>query len=188
MSDLLSRRRQLMDMQTMEKNRLQIMPKEITSSIKPMLTALKNQLEKIDNKLHKLIESCDEYKIKNDIIQSVPGVGKVVAFNLISEIPELGYINNKEASSLVGVAPFNRESGSYKGKRMIRGGRSQIRTAMYMAMMSAIQCNPIFKAIYQRLITAGKPKKVAIIACIRKLVITLNSMVRDGVYWDPKMN
>ena len=188
MSDLLSRRRQLMDMQTMEKNRLQIMPKEITSSIKPVLTALKNQLEKVDSKLHKLIESCDEYKIKNDIIQSVPGVGKVVAFNLISEMPELGYINNKEASSLVGVAPFNRESGSYKGKRMIRGGRSQIRTAMYMAMMSAIQCNPTFKATYHRLVAAGKPKKVAIIACIRKLVITLNSMVRDGVYWDPKMN
>lgn len=188
MSDLLSRRRQLMDMQTMEKNRLQIMPKEITSSIKPVLTVLKNQLEKIDNKLLKLIESCDEYKIKNDIVQSVPGVGKVVAFNLISEMPELGYINNKEAASLVGVAPFNRESGSYKGKRMIRGGRSQIRTAMYMAMMSAIQCNPTFKKLYQRLVAAGKPKKVAIIACIRKLVITLNSMVRDGVYWDPKMN
>ena len=188
MSDLLSRRRQLMDMQTMEKNRLQIMPKEITSSIKPVLTMMKNQLEKIDKKLHKLIESCDEYKIKNDIIQSVPGVGKVVAFNLISEMPELGYINNKEAASLVGVAPFNRESGSYKGKRMIRGGRSQIRTAMYMAMMSAIQCNPTFKTLYQRLVAVGKPKKVAIIACIRKLVITLNSMVRDGVYWDPKMN
>ena len=106
MSDLLSRRRQLMDIQTMEKNRLQIMPKEITSSIKPMLTVLKNQLEKVDNKLHKLIEICDEYKIKNDIIQSVPGVGKVVAFNLISEMPELGYINNKEASSLVGVTPL----------------------------------------------------------------------------------
>ena len=145
MSDLLSRRRQLMDMQTREKNRLQIMPKEITSSIKPVLTVLKNQLEKIDNKLYKLIESCEEYKIKNDIIQSVPGVGSVVAFNLISEMPELGYISNKEAASLVGVAPFNRESGSYKGKRMIRGGRSQIRTAMYMAMMSAIQCNPTFK-------------------------------------------
>ena len=188
MSDLLSRRRQLMDMQTMEKNRLQIMPKEITSSIKPVLTMMKNQLEKIDKKLHKLIESCDEYKIKNDIIQSVPGVGKVVAFNLISEMPELGYINSKEAASLVGVAPFNRESGSYKGKRMIRGGRSQIRTAMYMAMMSAIQCNPTFKTLYQRLVAVGKPKKVAIIACIRKLVITLNSMVRDGVYWDPKMN
>lgn len=188
MSDLLSRRRQLMGIQTMEKNRLQIMPKEITSSINPVLTVLKNQLEKIDNKLHKLIESCDDYKIKNDIVQSVPGVGKVVAFNLISEMPELGYITNNEASSLVGVAPFNRESGSYEGKRMIRGGRAQIRTAMYMAMMSAIQCNPVFKATYQRLVAAGKPKKVAIIACIRKLVITLNSMVRDGVYWDPKMN
>ena len=188
MSDLLSRRRQLMGIQTMEKNRLQIMPKEIISSISPVLTVLKNQLEKIDNKLHKLIESCDDYKIKNDIVQSVPGVGNVVAFNLISEMPELGYITNKEASSLVGVAPFNRESGTYKGKRMIRGGRSQIRTAMYMAMMSAIQCNPVFKATYQRLVAAGKPKKVAIIACIRKLVITLNSMVRDGVYWAPKMN
>lgn len=188
MSDLLSRRRQLMEMQTMEKNRLQIMPKEITSSIKPLLTVMKNQLDKIDNKLQKLINSRDEYKIKNDIIQSVPGVGKVVAFNLISEMPELGYINNKEASSLVGVAPFNRESGSYKGNRMIRGGRSQIRTAMYMAMMSAIQCNRTFKEYYQRLVAVGKPKKVAIIACIRKLVITLNSMVRDGVYWDPKMS
>ena len=188
MSDLLSRRRQLMEMQTMEKNRLQIMPKEITSSIKPLLTVMKNQLDKIDNKLQKLIDSRDEYKIKNDIIQSVPGVGKVVAFNLISEMPELGYINNKEASSLVGVAPFNRESGSYKGNRMIRGGRSQIRTAMYMAMMSAIQCNRTFKEYYQRLVAVGKPKKVAIIACIRKLVITLNSMVRDGVYWDPKMS
>ena len=169
MSDLLSRRRQLMGLQTMEKNRLQIMPKEITSSIKPLLTVLKNQLERIDNKLHKLIENCEEYKTKNDIIQSVPGVGNVVAFNLISEMPELGYINNKEAASLVGVAPFNRESGSYQGKRMIRGGRSQIRTAMYMAMMSAIQCNPTFKTMYQRLVAAGKPKKVAIIACIRKL-------------------
>lgn len=188
MSDLLSRRRQLMDMQTMEKNRAQIMPKEIKSSIKSVLTVMKKELAKVDEKLHKLIEKCDEYKSKNDIIQSVPGVGNVVAFNLISEMPELGYITNKEATSLVGVAPFNRESGSYKGKRMIRGGRSQIRTAMYMAMMSAIQCNETFKRYYERLVAVGKPKKVALIACIRKLVITLNSMIRDGVYWDPKMN
>jgi transposase len=187
MSDLLSRRGQLMEMQTMEKNRSQIMPKTISSLIKPILTALKTQIEKVDNKLLKLIHACDDYKAKNDIIQSVPGVGNVVAFNLLSDMPELGYVNNKEAASLVGVAPFNRESGSYKGKRMIRGGRPKIRTAMYMAMMSAIQCNPKFKAIYQRLVAAGKPKKVAIIACIRKLVIVLNSMVREGVMWDPKM-
>ena len=187
MSDLLSRRRQLMDMQTMEKNRYQIMPKTISSFIKPILTALKNQIEKVDSKLQKLIEECDEYKAKNDIIQSVPGVGNVVAFNLLSDMPELGYINNKEAASLVGVAPFNRESGAYQGKRMIRGGRPKIRTAMYMAMMSAIQCNPKFKEIYHRMVAAGKPKKVAIIACIRKLIVIINSMVRDGVMWNPKM-
>ncbi|KHM45060.1 transposase, partial [Pseudoalteromonas distincta] len=156
MSDLLSRRRQLMDMQTMEKNRSQIMPKTISSLIKSILTALKNQIEKVDLKLQKLIKECDEYKVKNDIIQSVPGVGNVVAFNLLSDMPELGCVNNKEAASLVGVAPFNRESGAYQGKRMIRGGRPKIRTAMYMAMMSAIQCNPKFKAIYHRLVAAGK--------------------------------
>ncbi|TMO09505.1 IS110 family transposase [Pseudoalteromonas sp. S186] len=187
MSDLLSRRRQLMDMQTMEKNRSQIMPKTLSSLIKPILTALKNQIEKVDFKLQKLVSECDEYKTKNAIIQSVPGVGNVVAFNLLSDMPELGYVNNKEAASLVGVAPFNRESGVYQGKRMIRGGRPKIRTAMYMAMMSAIQCNSKFKNLYQRMVKAGKPKKVAIIACIRKLVVIINSMVRDGVMWDPKM-
>jgi transposase len=188
MSDLLSRRRQLMTMQTMEKNRLQIMPKEITNSIKPLLTALKNQLEKIELKLANLIKECDEYKTKNDIIQSMPGIGNVVAFHLISDMPELGYLTNKQASALVGVAPINRESGSYEGKRMIRGGRHQIRTVMYMAMMSAMQCNPVFKATYERLVAAGKPKKIAIIACVRKMVVILNSMVRDGVMWDPKIS
>ncbi|PKG36956.1 IS110 family transposase, partial [Psychromonas sp. Urea-02u-13] len=127
MSDLLSRRRQLMTMQTMEKNRLQIMPKEISGIIKPILTAIKNQIEKVDSKLSKLIEKCDEYKAKNIIIQSMPGVGNVVAFNLLSDMPELGYLTNKEASSLIGVAPFNKESGSYEGQRNIRGGRHKIR-------------------------------------------------------------
>jgi transposase len=188
MSDLLSRRCQLMDMRTMEKNRLQILPKFLESTINPMLTVINNQLTKIDNKMAKLIEQCDEYQLKNDIIQSVPGVGNVVAFSLLSNMPELGYITNKEAAALVGVAPINRESGAFKGKRMIRGGRHQIRTAMFMSMMSAMQCNPVFKATYQRLVAAGKPKKIAIIACVRKMIVILNSMVRDGVYWDPKMN
>jgi transposase len=188
MSDLLSRRCQLMEMRTMEKNRLQSLPKSLESTITPMLTVINNQLTKIDNKMAKLIEQCDEYKVKNDIIQSVPGVGNVVAFSLLSNMPELGYISNKEAAALVGVAPINRESGRFKGKRMIRGGRHQIRTAMFMSMMSAMQCNPVFKTTYQRLVAAGKPKKIAIIACVRKMVVILNSMVRDGVYWDPKMN
>lgn len=187
MSDLLSRRRQLTDLHTMEKNRQQIMPKSIQSSINPILTVLKKQLEKIDKKLQNLIESNEEYQAKNEIIQSVPGIGNVVALNLMSNMPELGLINNKEAAALVGVAPFNRESGSYQGKRMIRGGRSQVRTVLYMAMLSTIQCNPKFKAIYQGLLKKGKPKKVAIIACMRKMIVILNTMVRDGVMWDPKM-
>ncbi|WP_299798829.1 IS110 family transposase [uncultured Shewanella sp.] len=184
MSDLVARRNQLLVMQTMEKNRLQILPKELAMTIKPILTAFKNQIEKIETKIVKLIESCPDYQAKNVILQSMKGIGKIAAASIISNLPELGYINNKQASSLVGVAPMNKESGRFKGMRKIQGGRHQVRTVLYMAMMSAIQSNPVFKETYQRLVAAGKPKKVAIIACIRKMVVTLNSMLRDGVLWE----
>lgn len=185
MSDMLARRQQLIKMQTMEKNRIQNMPKEVTALIKPILTAIKKQLEKVDGKLLKLIESSPEYQAKKDIIQSMPGVGNVMTFSLLSNMPELGYLSNKQAAALVGVAPMNRESGAYKGQRRIRGGRAQVRTVMFMSMMSAMQCNPVFKATYQRLVAAGKPKKVAIIACMRKMVVMLNAMVRDEKLWSP---
>ncbi|ENJ7188448.1 IS110 family transposase, partial [Vibrio fluvialis] len=184
MSDLVTRRNQLLSMQTMEKNRTQILPQSLASSIKPILTALKNQITKIEEKITKLIDTSPEYQAKNEFLQSMPGVGKIVAASIISNVPELGYITNKQASSLIGVAPITRESGRLKGKRMIQGGRAQVRTVLYMAMMSAIQCNPIFKATYERLLAAGKPKKVAIVACMRKMVVILNSMLRDGVMWD----
>ena len=184
MSDLVTRRNQLLTMQTMERNRRQILPKNISSTITPILTALKNQLEKVEAKIARLIERSPEYQAKSTILQSMPGVGKVLAASLISNVPELGFITNKQASSLIGVAPITRESGRFKGKRMIKGGRPQVRTVMYMAMMSAIQCNPVFKATYERLLAAGKPKKVAIVACMRKMVVTLNSMLRDGAMWD----
>ena len=187
MSDLLARRRQLIEMQTMEKNRRQIMPKKISPLITPILTVLKNQIEKVDRLLLKLIADCSEYKSKFDIIQSIPGIGNVVTFSLLSDMPELGYLSNKQASALIGVAPVNRESGAYQGQRKIKGGRHKIRTVMFMAMMSAIQCNPVFKATYERLLAAGKAKKTAIIACVRKMVVIVNSMVRDGVHWNPKM-
>ena len=186
MADLVARRNQLLTMQTMEKNRLQILPKELASTIKPVLTAFKNQLEKIEQKLVKLIESCPDYQAKSELVQSMPGIGKVSAATLISYLPELGYITNKQASALVGVAPMNRESGRYQGQRKIQGGRAQVRTVLYMAMMSAMQCNPVFKEAYERLLAQGKPKKVAIIACVRKMVVILNSMVRDGVMWEQK--
>ncbi|WP_413282464.1 IS110 family transposase [Vibrio sp. MA40-2] len=184
MSDLVARRNQLLNMQTMEKNRLQILPKSLASTIKPILTAFKNQITKIELKIAKMIEECPEYQAKNMILQSMPGVGKIVAASIISNVPELGYITNKQAASLIGVAPITKESGRFKGKRTIQGGRSQVRTVLYMAMMSAMQCNPIFKRNYQRLLQQGKPKKVAIIACVRKMVVILNSMLRDGVMWD----
>ncbi|WP_446291465.1 IS110 family transposase, partial [Vibrio vulnificus] len=184
MSDLVTRRNQLLSMQTMEKNRHQILPQSLASSIKPILTALKNQIAKVENRIEKLIETCPDYQAKNEILQSVPGIGKIAAASLISNVPELGYITNKQAASLIGVAPITRESGSFKGKRMIKGGRMQVRTVLYMAMMSAMQCNPVFKETYQRLLAAGKPKKVALIACVRKMVVILNSMLRDGCMWN----
>lgn len=184
MSDLVTRRNQLLTMQTMEKNRSQIMPKSVASSIKSLLTMLKKQIEKIETRIEKLIETCPDYQAKNELLQSVPGIGKIAAASIISNVPELGYITNKQAASLIGVAPITRESGSYKGKRMIKGGRMQVRTVLYMAMMSAMQCNPVFKQHYQKLLAAGKPKKVAIIACVRKMVVILNSMLRDGCMWD----
>lgn len=183
MSDLVARRSQLLVMQTMEKNRLHILPKSLSMTIKPILSALKTQIDKIESKIIALIESCPEYSAKNSILQSMKGVGEIAAASLISNLPELGYMTNKQAAALVGVAPMNKESGRYKGMRKIQGGRHQVRTVLYMAMMSAIQSNSVFKAMYQRLVIAGKPKKVAIIACIRKMVVILNAMLRDGVMW-----
>ncbi len=184
MSDLVARRHQILSMQTMEKNRLQQLPKNLRSTIKPVLTTFKNQIEKIEKLIMTLIEKIPEYQNKNALLQSVPGIGKVAAASIISNVPELGYINNKQAAALIGVAPINRESGRYKGKRVIQGGRAQVRTVLFMAMMSAMQSNPVFKSTYQRLLEAGKPKKVAIIACVRKMVVILNSMLRDGTMWN----
>lgn len=184
MSDLVARRNQLLGMQTMEKNRSQILSKSLQMTIKPILTALKNQIEKVESRIVSLIESCPDYQAKNTILQSMKGIGKIASASIISNLPELGYITNKQAASLVGVAPMSRESGVFKGKRTVQGGRHQVRTVLYMAMMSAIQSNPVFKDTYQRLVEAGKPKKVAIIACVRKMVVILNSMLRDGVLWE----
>ncbi len=164
------------------------MPKELVMTIKPVLTLFKNLITKVEDKIAKLIESCPEYQAKDMILQSMKGIGKIAAASIISNLPELGYINSKQASALIGVAPMNRDSGRYKGQRKIQGGRPQVRTVLYMAMMSAMQSNPVFKATYQRLLAAGKPKKVAIIACIRKMIVILNSMLRDGVMWEaPKV-
>lgn len=183
-SDFLTVRSQCLEMSTMQKNRLKRMPKTVHKPIGNILKALKKELVKIDQQLDKLISEIPEWQTKVDQLMSAKGVGKVLAYTLISELPELGKLNRREIAALVGVAPMNRDSGSYEGKRYIRGGRHKVRTVLFVSMMSAIQCHPKLKPMYQRMVAAGKPKKVAIVACMRKQLIILNTMMRDGTYWD----
>lgn len=185
--DLLIRRSQLLEMQTMEKNRLQILPKALHRSIKTLLRSLQTQISTITKQIDETVMQVKHWRTKTEILTSVPGVGKVLAYTLLSDLPELGKLNRKEIAALVGVAPMNRESGSWNGKRRIRGGRHRIRTVMFMAMLSSIQCNPVFKRFYEHLKAQGKLPKVAIIACMRKLIVVLNTMLKNETRWGENM-
>ncbi|MBR9828928.1 MAG: IS110 family transposase [Oceanospirillales bacterium] len=185
--DLLIRRSQLLEMQTMEKNRLQILPKALHRSIKALLRSLETQIKTITKQIDEAVMQVKHWRTKAEILTSVPGVGKVLAYTLLSELPELGKLNRKEIAALVGVAPMNRESGTWNGKRRIRGGRHRIRTVMFMAMLSSIQCNPVFKRFYEHLKAQGKLPKVAIIACMRKLIVVLNTMLKNETRWGENM-
>ena len=186
-SDLLVVRSQCLEMSTMQKNRLKRMPKSVHKPIQSILRVIKKELAIIDRQLDKLVESVAEWRQKRDLLLSAKGVGNVLAYTLMSELPELGTLNRKEIAALVGVAPMNRDSSSFAGKRYIRGGRHRVRTVLFVSMMSAIQCHPKLKPMYERMVAAGKPKKVAIVACMRKQLIILNTMVKNGTYWDENM-
>ena len=186
-SDLLTVRCQCLELSTMQKNRLKRMPKSVHAPIQAILKTTQRELEKIDRQLDKLINSLPEWRQKRDLLLSAKGVGNVLAYTLMSELPELGKLNRKEIAALVGVAPMNRDSGSYNGKRFIRGGRHKVRTVLFVSMMSAIQCHPKLKPIYERLVASGKPKKVALVACMRKQLTILNAMVKNNTYWDENM-
>lgn len=185
--DLLARRRQLIGMSTMEKNRHQIMPKALRADIKRHILYIKNQIEKLDKQLAVAIEKEASWQERRDIIHSMPGVGVVLTNTLLGELPELGHLNNKQIAALTGVAPYNRDSGVFRGRRRIRGGRAGVRSVLFMAALSAIQHNPILKCFYKKLVEAGKHKKVAITACIRKIVIILNTMVKNQTMWNEKL-
>jgi len=185
--DLLVRRRELVEMRTMEKNRLSILPKELHPGLNRHIKFINKEVEALEARLDKLIDDTPEWKETKDILLSVKGVGKVLAYTLLSDLPELGQLNRKEIAALVGVAPMNRESGSYQGKRRIRGGRHRIRTTLFMAMMSTIQSNPKFKNQYNYMVSQGKPKKVALVACMRKMITILNLMVKNRTAWEEKM-
>lgn len=186
-SDLLTVRSQCLELSTMQKNRLKRMPKSVHQSIEAILKTIQKELVRIDRQLDKLVDSVAEWRQKRDLLLSAKGVGPVLAYTLMSEFPELGSLNRKEIAALVGVAPMNRDSGSFEGKRFIRGGRHKVRTVLFVSMMSAIQHHPKLKPMYQRMVDNGKPKKVALVACMRKQLCILNTMVKNGTYWDEKL-
>jgi transposase len=181
--DLLARKRQLNEMRTQEMNRAHRTQKITAASHRRLLKLLDKEIAEINVKLAREVADISEWQRIYDIISSVPGLGDGVAFTLLGELPELGQLTNRQIAALCGLAPFNRDSGRLKGKRRIRGGRAPIRTVLYMAMLSAIRYNPIIKGFYQKLVAQGKHKKVAIIACMRKMMTILNAMIRDDREW-----
>lgn len=181
---LANRRRQLIQMLTMEKNRLASAPKNVSKNLTEHITWLRKQLGELDQQLEEAIAAVAEFKAKDDLLRSVPGVGRVVSHTLIADLPELGSLNRKQIASLAGLAPFNCDSGSFKGRRAIWGGRAHIRSALYMASLSATRHNPTIKDFYDRLRLAGKSSKVALTACMRKLLVILNSMTRSCSRWN----
>lgn len=181
--DLLSRRRQLIEMRTQELNRTKIMGVKIGRSCQRVIKFLNQEIAWTEKLLGQAVEQQPEWAHRREILNSVPGVGDTLTFTLLADLPELGTLSNKQIASLTGLAPFNRDSGTLKGKRRIRGGRSTVRTTLYMATLSAIQCNPILSAFYRRLVNEGKHKKVALTAVMRKFISILNTMVKRDEYW-----
>ncbi|RME82515.1 MAG: IS110 family transposase [Caldilineae bacterium] len=180
---LIARRQQLQDMLVAEKNRLSGAPKPIRKDIKAHIQWLQQRLRDTDNGLKETIKHSPVWREKDELLQSVPGVGPVFSWTLLSCVPELGTLDRRKISALVGVAPLNRDSGRFQGQRHIWGGRAAVRRILYMATLTAIRCNATIQAFYQRLRAAGKKAKVAIVACMRKLLTILNAMVRDGRRW-----
>lgn len=184
LADLMTRRRQIVAMLTAENNRYHQANAAVKERIKQHINWLEQELDDVNKELGQMIETNSEWKEKSDIMQSVPGVGPNLAITLLSDLPELGRLNRKQIAALCGVAPFNRDSGKMRGKRAIWGGRSSVRAATYMAAFSAIRWNPLFKAFYQRLTEAGKRPKVALVACMRKLLCILNAMLKNKAIWN----
>jgi transposase len=181
--NLLARRRQLVNLRTQEMNRMSIMGKTFAVSYRRIINSLDKEIERMEKQLSRHVDEQSEWAEKQDILCSAPGVGNTLTYTLLAELPELGTLNNREISALVGVAPINRDSGKLRGKRRIQGGRASIRTVLYMATLSATLCNPVIKAFYRKLVAQGKHKKVAITACMRKMITILNTMVKYKTQW-----
>lgn len=189
LSELVRRRRQLNDLRTQESNRMAMIHHPmVRKSIRKMLTTLEGQIARIDRLIRDFIESDDDFKNKDRILQSTPGVGPQTSAMLIACLPELGTLNRQEIAALAGVAPWDRSSGKYEGKAHIFGGRKDVRSALYMAAFSASRFNPAIQDFAQRLKQKGKTYKVVLTACMRKLLIMLNVMMRNQTLWTPKLS
>lgn len=181
---LLTRRQQLIQMMTAEKNRLQQTDSvAIRRSIQAVIRSFKKEIESLSRSVDSLLASCPEMQAKAELLQSVGGVGPIVAQTLIAAVPELGKVSKKQIAALIGVAPINRDSGIMRGRRTTWGGRSHVRTILYMAALTAIRSNPLIRAFYKRLTASGKKKMVALVACMRKLLVILNAILKHETPW-----
>ncbi len=182
---LVTRRVQLVEMLTAEYNRRHQAPQRLQASLTEHIDHLKAQIQQLNADIAALIQDQDAWRDKSHLLRSVPGVGPVVCATLLAELPELGALSRQEIAALVGVAPFSHDSGRYRGRRQCWGGRARVRSVLYMATITALRCNPILQAFQQRLLQAGKPSMVAIVACMHKLLTILNAMLRDRQSWRP---
>lgn len=181
---LVARRRQLMQMRTAEQSRRRLASPAVLQSIDQVIAFLDRQLKDIDDDLGRRLRSSPLWREREKLLRSVPGVGPVTTFNLLADLPELGSLDRRAVAALVGVAPLSRDSGQFRGVRSCWGGRANVRAALYMSTLVAVQRNPVLKEFYHRLLQAGKPPKVALTACMRKLLTILNAMLKRGAPWD----
>jgi transposase len=183
LSSIVSRRQQLVRMLTMEKNRRVSTHAEMREQLEDHIQWLETEIDQLNDQMRDLIVACPLWQANERILSSVPGVGPVTTLTLLADLPELGTLNRQRIAALVGIAPINKDSGRIKGKRRIFGGRASVRCVLYMAALSASKSNPVIREFYQRLLAKGKPKKVALTACMRKLLTILNAMMRDQKTW-----
>ena len=188
LDELVSRRRQLVLMLTAEKNRLQTASPTMQAHISSHLLWLQTEIESLEQQISQAIKANPAWTETAKRVERVPGIGFITAATLVADLPELGQLNRQKIAALVGVAPFNHDSGKQHRKRRIFGGRTSVRSVLYMATLSAIRHNPVIKAFYQRLLDKGKLKKVALTACMRKLLVILNTMVKTGQDWNPSIS
>jgi transposase len=188
LGDLVTRRRQLVDIRVQETLRLGAAnSKALQKNLKSHIAWLDKQIAKLDDDLIQRLRNSGVWKAKEDLLRTVPGVGAVTSLTMLAKCPELGQLNRREIAKLTGIAPLANDSGKHRGKRFIWGGRADVRAVLYMATISAIRCNPVIKAFAERLKQTGKPAKVVIVACMRKLLTIMNAMIKSNTPWTPKI-